>query len=74
MKYLVGERLDLIQLQGLSLSKKLLNEMNIDEEYSELIFDVLRNIENILENKFPRKRIKKIYLNLIVLWYIDIII
>ena len=67
MKYLVGERLDLIQLQGLSLSKKLLNEMNIDEEYSELIFDVLRNIENILENKFPRKRIKKIYLNLIVL-------
>ena len=63
MKYLVGERLDLIQLQGLSLSKKLLNEMNIDEEYSELIFDVLRNIENILENKLPRKRIKKIYLN-----------
>ena len=62
MKYLVGERLDLIQLQGLSLSKKLLNEMNIDEEYSELIFDVLRNIENILENKLPRKRIKKIYL------------
>ena len=59
MKYSVGESPDLIQFQGLSLSNKLLNEMNIDEEYSELIFDVLRNIENILENKLPRKRIKK---------------
>ena len=58
MKYSIGERADLIQLQGLSLSKKLLNEMSLDEEYSELIFDVLRNIENILENKFPRKRNK----------------
>ena len=58
MKYSIGERADLIQLQGLSLSQKLLNEMALDEEYSELIFDVLRNIENILENKFPRKRNK----------------
>ena len=62
MKYSVGERQDLIQLQGLSLSKKLLNEMAIDEEYSKLIIDVLKNIENILENKLPRRRIKKIYL------------
>ena len=62
MKYSVGERPDLIQLQGLSLSKKLLNEMAIDEEYSKLILDVLKNIENILENKLPRRRIKKIYL------------
>ena len=59
MKYSVGERQDLIQLKGLSLSKKLLNEMAIDEEYSELIFDNLKNIENILENKFPRNRNKK---------------
>ena len=63
MKYSVGERPDLIELKGLSLSQKLLNEMALDEEYSELIFDVLRNIENILENKLPRKRIKKILLN-----------
>ena len=63
MKFIVGERPDLIRLQGLSLSKKLLNEMAIDKEYSELIIDVLRNIENILENKLPRKRIKKILLN-----------
>ena len=63
MKFIVGERPDLIRLQGLSLSKKLLNEMAIDKEYSELILDVLRNIENILENKLPRKRIKKILLN-----------
>ena len=62
MKYSVGERQDLIQLQGLSLSKKLLNEMAIDEEYSKLILDVLKNIENILENKLPRRRIKKILL------------
>ena len=62
MKYSVGERQDLIQLQGLSLSKKLLNEMAIDEEYSKLILDVLKNIENILENKLPRRRIKKTYL------------
>ena len=60
MKFIVGERPDLIRLQGLSLSKKLLNEMAIDKEYSELIFDVLRNIETILENKLPRKRLKKI--------------
>ena len=59
MKYSVGERPDLIELQGLSLSQKLLNEMALDEEYSELIFDILKNIETILENKFPRNKNKK---------------
>ena len=59
MKYSVGERPDLIELQGLSLSQKLLNEMSLDEEYSELIFDILKNIETILENKFPRNKNKK---------------
>ena len=59
MKYSVGERPDLIELKGLSLSQKLLNEMALDEEYSELIFDILKNIETILENKFPRNKNKK---------------
>ena len=59
MKYSVGERPDLIELQGLSLSQKLLNEMALDEEYSELILDILKNIETILENKFPRNKNKK---------------
>ena len=59
MKYSVGERPDLIELQGLSLSQKLLNEMTLEEEYSELIFDILKNIETILENKFPRNKNKK---------------
>ena len=59
MKYSVGERPDLIELQGLCLSQKLLNEMSLDEEYSELIFDILKNIETILENKFPRNKNKK---------------
>ena len=59
MKYSVGERPDLIELQGLSLSQKLLNEMALDEEYSELFFDILKNIETILENKFPRNKNKK---------------
>jgi hypothetical protein len=61
MKYLVGERPDLIQLQGLSLSKKLLNEMALNKEYSELILDILKNIENILDNKLPRKKKRKIF-------------
>ena len=59
MKYSIGERPDLIELKGLSLSQKLLNEMALDEEYSELIFDILKNIETILENKFPRNKNKK---------------
>ena len=59
MKYSVGERPDLIELKGLRLSQKLLNEMALDEEYSELIFDILKNIETILENKFPRNKNKK---------------
>ena len=59
MKYSVGERPDLIELKGLSLSQKLLNEMALEEEYSELIFDILKNIETILENKFPRNKNKK---------------
>ena len=56
MKYSIGERKDLIELQGLKLPKKLLNEMSSKEEYSKSILDILKNIEDILQKKLPRKR------------------
>ena len=56
MKYAIGERQDLTELQGLKLPKKLLNEMSSKEEYSKLIVDILKNIEDILQKKLPRKR------------------
>ena len=56
MKYSIGERRDLIELQGLKLPKKLLNEMSSKEEYSKLILNILKNIEDILQKKLPRKR------------------
>jgi len=62
INYIIGKRNDLTQLYGLKLTDNLLEDMSIDEEYSEKIFDIMRNLEKILNEKKPRNRSKKINL------------
>ena len=59
LKYKVGQRPDLIQLQGLSLSEKLNQEMAFNEEYSKYLLYMMENIESILEEKKSRNKSKK---------------
>ena len=64
VNYVIGERHDLTQLYGLKLTDNLLEEMSIDEEYSDILYDTMRNLEKILNSKKSRNRNKKInYLN-----------
>ena len=62
INYIIGKRNDLTQLYGLKLTDNLLEDMSIDVEYSEKIFDIMRNLEKILNEKKPRNRSKKINL------------
>ena len=59
VNYIIGKRNDLTQLYGLKLTDNLLEDMSIDEEYSEKIFDIMRNLEKILNEKKSRNRSKK---------------
>ena len=59
LKYMVGLRPDLIQLQGLRLSEKLNQEMTLDNDYSKSLFDLMENIETILDEKKSRNKSKK---------------
>lgn len=59
VNFIVGKRNDLVQLNELRLTEKFLKDMLIDEEYSKLIFNTMKNMEEILKNKKSRKRNKK---------------
>ena len=59
LKYMVGLRPDLIQLQGLRLSEKLNQEMALDKDYSKSLLDLMENIETILDEKKSRNKSKK---------------
>lgn len=59
LKYMVGLRPDLIQLQGLRLSEKLNQEMDLDKDYSKSLLDLMENIETILDEKKSRNKSKK---------------
>ena len=59
VNYVIGVRNDLTQLYGLKLTENLLEEISIDEEYSEILFDTMRNLEKILNSKKSRNRSKK---------------
>ena len=59
LKYIVGLRPDLIQLQGLRLSEKLNQEMTLDKDYSKSLLDLMENIEKILDEKKSRNKSKK---------------
>ena len=59
LKYMVGLRPDLIQLQGLRLSEKLKQEMALDKDYSKSLLDLMENIETILDEKKSRNKSKK---------------
>ena len=59
VNYIIGKRNDLTQLYGLKLTDNLLEDMSIDEEYSEILFDTMKNLETILNEKKSRNRSKK---------------
>jgi hypothetical protein len=59
VNYVIGVRNDLTQLYGLKLTDNLLEEISIDEEYSEILYDTMRNLEKILNSKKSRNRSKK---------------
>ena len=59
VNFIVGKRNDLVQLNELRLTEKFLKDMLIDEEYSKLIFNTMKNMEEIIKNKKYRKRNKK---------------
>jgi hypothetical protein len=59
VNYVIGVRNDLTQLYGLKLTDNLLEEISIDEEYSENLYDTMRNLEKILNSKKSRNRSKK---------------
>ena len=59
VNYIIGKRNDLTQLYGLKLTDNLLEDMSIDEEYSEILFDTMKNLEKILNEKKSRNRSKK---------------
>ena len=59
VNYVIGQRNDLTQLYGLKLTENLLEEMSIEEEYSEILYDTMRNLEKILNSKKSRNRSKK---------------
>ena len=62
VNYIIGKRNDLTQLYGLKLTDNLLEDMSIDEEYSEILFDTMKNLETILNEKKSRNRSKKVNL------------
>ena len=43
----------------MKLTDNLLEDMSIDEEYSEILFDTMKNLEKILNEKKSRNRSKK---------------
>ena len=59
VNYVIGERNDLTQLYGLKLTDNLLEEISIDEDYSKILYDTMRNLEKILNSKKSRNRSKK---------------
>ena len=58
--YIVGKRNDLIQLYELSLPTALLEVISIDKDYSDILYDTMKNLEKILNEKKSRKRKKMI--------------
>ena len=58
--YIVGKRNDLIQLYELSLPTALLEEISIDKDYSDILYDTMKNLEKILNEKKSRNRKKMI--------------
>ena len=56
--YIVGKRNDLIQLYELSLPIALLEEISIDKDYSDILYDTMKNLEKILNEKKSRNRKK----------------
>ena len=56
VNYVIGQRNNLTQLYGLKLTENLLEEISIDEEYSEILYDTMRNLEKILNSKKSRNR------------------
>ena len=59
VNYVIYQRNDLTQLYGLKLTENLLEEMSIEEEYSAILYDTMRNLEKILNSKKSRNRRKK---------------
>lgn len=59
VNYIIGQRNDLTQLYGLKLTDNLLEEISIDEDYSEILYDTMKNLEKILNSKKSRNRSKK---------------
>ena len=59
INYIIGKRNDLTQLYGLKLTDNLLEEISIDEDYSKILYDTMRNLEKILNSKKSRNRSKK---------------
>ena len=56
--YIVGKRNDLIQLYELSLPTALLEVISIDKDYSDILYDTMKNLEKILNEKKSRNRKK----------------
>ena len=55
-QYLTGQREDLIQLQGLTLPEKFDPQKSADKEYAEQIFDLMKNIEKMINENIRKRR------------------
>ena len=63
VNYVIGKRNDLTQLYGLKLAENLSASLSIDEEYSNVIYYTMKNLEKILNEKKSRNRSKKNEIN-----------
>lgn len=61
IKYVIGEKEGLDELQGLTLPKNLTESLLNDKEYEDNFYFNLKNIEKLLDERKSRKREKKIF-------------